>query len=121
MNTKWLDFFAGGNTVMIRNEKEFNKFRDFIDDLGLREIFKKDKTFEDWQHLSVINNYDPNCIIFEYQPFKGMTFGYTKEESEKWYGQEPFTVDIFDSFYKNSKLFENNKTKNKEVEEEIEK
>lgn len=39
-DNKWLDFFAGGNTIMVRNEQEFNKFRDFIEDLGIRNFLK---------------------------------------------------------------------------------
>lgn len=120
-DNKWLDFFAGGNTIMVRNEQEFNKFRDFIEDLGIRSFFKKDRTFADWQYLSIINNHDPNCIIFEYQPFKGMTFGYTVEESKEWYGQEPFNVNVVDYFYKNSRLFEKDNHLSKDLEEEIEK
>ncbi len=104
--TKWLDFFAGLNTMMIRNEQEFTKFRDFLDNLGLGKLLKKYREFSDWQRLSIINNHNPECIIFEYQVGKGMTFGYTKEESVNWYGQEPLTVDVLASFYKNSNLFD---------------
>lgn len=108
--TKWLDFLTGVNTMMITNEQEFNKFRAFLDNLGLSKFLKNYREFSDWQHLSVINNHDPKCIIFEYQVGKGMTFGYTREDSIKWYGQEPLTVDVVDSFYKNSNLFNENKT-----------
>lgn len=118
---KWLDFFGGINTIIVNNEIEFNKFYDFMNDLGLQGLFHNTTTFGEWQHLSIINGKDPNCIIFEYQPGKGMTFGYTKESSKEWYGEEPLNINDLDSFYKNSKLVEKNKSLEVELEEEIEK
>lgn len=118
-NIKWLDFFSGINTIMVTNEKEFNKFRDFLDDLGLSCLLRNEREFSDWQRLSKINGHDPNCIIFEYQPRKGMSFGYTKESSKEWYGEDPFTIDVLDSFYQNSKLIENNKNLDVDLEPEI--
>lgn len=117
---KWLDFFIGANTVMVTNETEFNKFVKFLDDLGVNCLLGDDRKFSDWQHLSIINNYDPNCILFEFQPGKGMTFGSTIEESINWCGDKPLTVEVFDLFYKNSKLVEKNKEVNLDLEEEIE-
>lgn len=116
---KWLDFFCGLNTLMVTNEKEFNQFRDFLDDIALGKLLNKYRSFSDWQQLSVINGKDPNCIIFEYQPTKGMTFGYTIASSKEWYEKEPMTVKDLVSFYKSSKLVE--KVSNLEIEEEIEK
>lgn len=117
--TKWLEFISGINTIMITNEEEFNKFRDFLTILGLDELLKNENTFSDWQHLSEINGKDPNCIIFEFQLHKGMTFGYTKESSKNWYGKEPLTVEVIDNFFKKlEKLRDENRI---EIEEEIEK
>lgn len=113
---KWLDFFAGVNTIIITNEKDFNKFRNFLDDIGLGCLLKNERNFSDWQHLSIINGHNPNCIIFEYQPGKGMTFGSTKEESKEWYGDEPFNVSVFDSFYSNSNLINKDKVEELEIE-----
>ena len=103
-----LDFFSGSNTIMITNEKEFNKFREFLDNLGVSCLLRGERDFSDWQRLSKINGHNPNCIIFEYQPRKGMTFGYTKESSTKWYGEEPYTIEVLDSFFENSKLYKEN-------------
>ncbi len=111
-NIKWLDFLSGINTIKITNEYEFNRFKKFLDDIGLGKLLNNYRDYYDWQHLSVINNHDPNCILFEYQPGKGMTFGSTIEESKDWHGEEPLTVNDLDSFYKNSNII------NKELEEE---
>lgn len=119
---KWLDFLAGINTLMITSETEFNKFRDFLDDIGLGGLLKNDREFFNWQRLSKINGYDPNCIIFEFQPGKGMTFGYDKESSKEWYGEYPLTIDVIDSFYNNSKLVKKDKVMSeKNIEEDLEK
>lgn len=122
-DNKWLDFIAGINTIMVSNEEEFNKFRKFLDDLGIGKILNDYRTFSDWQHLSEINNKNPNYIVFEFQITKGLTFGYTKESSKDWFGVEPLNVKDLESFYKNSKLlsmrFE--KKAKLDLEEEIEK
>lgn len=100
---KWLDFLSGLNTIVISNEKEFNKFRDFLMDIGLEILLRNETEYADWRQISLINNYNPDCIIFEFQPAKGMTIGYTIESSKEWYGEDPMTVDVLDSFYKNSR------------------
>lgn len=109
---KWLDFLSGINTIKITNEYEFNIFKKFLDDIGLGDLLNNYRDYYDWQHLSVINNHDPNCILFEYQPGKGMTFGSTIEESKDWHGKDPLIVNDLDCFYKNSNLV------NKELVEE---
>lgn len=113
---KWLDFFGGVNTIIVRNKSEFNKFYNFMSDLGLQGLFHNDKTFEAWQHLAKINGCVSNYIIFEYQPSKGMTFGYSIEASKDWYDKEPLTVDILDAFYSNSTLLKNKNEINKDLE-----
>ena len=118
---KWLDFFGGVNTIIVNNESEFNKFYNFMSDLGLQGFFHNDKTFKAWQHLAIINGRVSDYIIFEYQPCKGMTFGYTKEESKNWYDKEPLTIEIVDAFYSNSKLFKTENKNDKDLNLEIEK
>lgn len=113
---KWLDFFGGVNTIIVRNKSEFNKFYNFMSDLGLQGLFHNDKTFEAWQHLAKINGCVSNYIIFEYQPSKGMTFGYSIEASKDWYDKEPLTVDVLDAFYSNSTLLKNKNEINKDLE-----
>lgn len=122
-DNKWLDFIAGINTIMVSNEEEFNKFRKFLDDLGIGKILNDYRTFSDWQHLSEINNKNPNYIVFEFQITKGLTFGYTKESSKDWFGVAPLNVKDLESFYKNSKLLSMRFEKKAELdlEEEIEK
>ena len=118
---KWLDFFGGVNTIIVRNKSEFNKFYNFMSDLGLQGLFHNDKTFEAWQHLAKINGCVSDYIIFEYQPSKGMTFGYSIEESKNWYDKEPLDVSVLDSFYSNSKLFNQNNNLKKDLDIQLEK
>lgn len=103
-NVKWLDFINGINSLMIKNEKDFEEFKNFICDIGLKDYLNNQTEFSDWQHLSIINNCNPDCIIFEIQPGKGLSFGYTEEESKNWFGENPLNVSIFESFYENSQL-----------------
>ena len=92
-----------------------------MNDLGLQDFFHGVKDFSEWQHLSKINKYPSDYIIFEYQPCKGMTFGYTIEQSKEWYEEEPLPVNVVDSFYNKSKLFNQNKNLNHDMDLEIEK
>lgn len=120
---KWLDFIAGINSIIVSNEDEFNKFRKFLDDLGIGKLLKDYRTFSAWKHLAIINNKNPNYLIFEFQITKGLTFGYTKESSKNWFGVEPLNVKDLESFYVNSKLLNMkfDKKNENELEEEIEK
>lgn len=120
---KWLDFIAGINSIIVSNEEEFNKFRKFLDDLGIGKLLKDYRTFSAWKHLAIINNKNPNYLIFEFQITKGLTFGYTKESSKNWFGVEPLNVKDLESFYVNSKLLNMkfDKKNENELEEEIEK
>ena len=110
-NGEWLDFFGGINSIIVKDKKEFNEFYNFMSDLGLQDFFHNKTTFEEWQHLAIINGRVSDYIIFEYQPEKGMTFGYSIESSKDWYGTEPLDVSVFDSFYKNSRLFDSDNSK----------
>lgn len=112
-NTEWLNFLSGGNSLLINNEKEFEKFSKFLDYLGLKSFLLNYNTYSEWQHLAKINNRESDYIIFECSPSKGITFGYTKESSLDWYGEEPYNVDIIDNFFENLNL------SNKELEEII--
>ena len=120
---KWLDFIAGINSIIVSNEEEFNKFRKFLDDLGIGKLLKDYRTFSAWKHLAIINNKNPNYLIFEFQITKGLTFGYAKESSKNWFGVEPLNVKDLESFYVNSKLLNMkfDKKNENELEEEIEK
>lgn len=120
---KWLDFIAGINSIIVSNEEEFNKFRKFLDDLGIGKLLKDYRTFSAWKHLAIINNKNPNYLIFEFQITKGLTFGYTKESSKNCFGVEPLNVKDLESFYVNSKLLNMkfDKKNENELEEEIEK
>lgn len=120
---KWLDFIAGINSIIVSNEEEFNKFRKFLDNLGIGKLLKDYRTFSAWKHLAIINNKNPNYLIFEFQITKGLTFGYTKESSKNWFGVEPLNVKDLESFYVNSKLLNMkfDKKNENELEEEIEK
>jgi hypothetical protein len=118
---KWLDFLSGLNTIVINNEKEFNKFRDFLMDIGLEVLLRNETEYADWQRISLINNYSPDCIIFEFQPAKGMTIGYTVESSKEWYGEDPMTVDVLDAFYENSRCAKEDKFVELDLEEDIDK
>lgn len=115
---KWLDFIAGINTIIVSNEDEFNKFRKFLDDLGIGKLLKNYRTFSAWKHLAIINNKNPNYLIFEFQITKGLTFGYTKESSKDWFGVQPLTVKDLESYYKNSKLLNKKNTNKLEPEKE---
>lgn len=111
-DNKWLDFISGNNTLLIENEKDFNKFKDFLEYLNLGKELKNYNTYKEWEHLAKINNHDYGYIIFEYQPYKGLTFGYNKESSKDWYGADPLTIKDID-------LVE--KVKNNEFNNKVEK
>lgn len=91
-NFKWIDFLSKNNTLLINNETEFNQFKKFLQHLGLIGILKKDTEYYNWQHLAGINGKPTNYIIFEYDNYKGLTFGYTIKESKNWYEKAPLTI-----------------------------
>lgn len=95
---KWIDFITNSNSLLVNNEKEFEKFKEFLNKLDLIDELKGYNHFYEWQKLAKINDYDDEYIIFEFQPNKGLTFGYTIDSSKKWFGLEPMNVDDFDSF-----------------------
>lgn len=108
-NNKWLEFITGNNTLLIDNENDFNKFKEFLEYLNLSDVLNKYNTYSEWEHLAKINNYDYGYIIFEFQPYKGLTFGYTKESSKNWYGDDPLTIKNIDLVEKVKKNILNRK------------
>ena len=128
---KYFPKFKYANQITVRELLQMRS--GLVDYLNAAELYFKDeeslkilndyRTFSDWQHLSEINNKNPNYIVFEFQITKGLTFGYTKESSKDWFGVEPLNVKDLESFYKNSKLLSMRFEKKAELdlEEEIEK
>ena len=56
------------------------------------DILNKETEFYNWQVLAKINGYPTNYIIFEYDNYKGLSFGYTIEEAKDWYEKNPLTI-----------------------------
>lgn len=102
-NFKWIDFLSKSNTLLISNEKEFNQFKKFLQHLGMLSILKKDTEFYNWQHLAGINGKPTSYIIFEYDNYKGLTFGYTIDESKRWHEKEPLTIKDLELIQSNIK------------------
>ena len=90
---KWIDFLSHNNTLLITNEKEFNSFKRFLNKLGIVDILGNNTDYIEWKSLARINNTNPNSILFEYDNYKGLTFGSTIEESKNYYGVNPLIVD----------------------------
>ena len=89
---KWLSFLSTNNTLLINNEIEFEQFKTFLLKLDMIDILRGYMQYSDWQYIAKNNGYPINYIIFEYNNFKGLTFGYTIEKSKEWYEKEPLTV-----------------------------
>lgn len=107
-NFKWIDFLSTKNTLLIKNETEFNQFKKFLLHLGMIGILRKDTEYYNWQHLAGINRKPTSYIIFEYDNYKGLTFGYTIEESKKWYEKEPLTIKDLELIQNNIKNNDSN-------------
>ena len=90
---KWIDFLSTNNTLMISNKSEFIKFKSFLKKVDMLDILRDNTNFSDWQRLSINNGFPRNYIIFEYNNYKGLTFGYTIESSIEWYEKKPFTMN----------------------------
>lgn len=89
---KFVEFLNGGNTIAISGVKDFNSLNSLCKKVGLDCI-----TDNYWNllHLAQINNCAINniTVLVEYQPYKGLTFGYkTIEDSEKWYEKKPWKM-----------------------------
>lgn len=96
---KWIDFLSGNNTIKVTNENEFNKFKEFLNYLGITDILNGTNTFSEFQKLAQINNLDKNVFLFEYVNHKGLTWSDNIQKSINWYDKEPINVselEIFD-------------------------
>ena len=106
---KWIDFLSGNNVIKVTNEKEFNKFKRFLEGCGLVEILGKDTSYFDWQDNAFLNEKNEYVFLFEYNNYKGLTWWDNENEAKDWYEKEPIEVDDLDEFF-------NNKTIKKEDE-----
>ena len=96
----WLKFLTGQNTILIRNEIEFQLLYDFTKEVGLPTIFESNTTFEAWENICKINNLDcSNGILFEFDANKGISFYTEIEQSIEWYGDVPLTVECLRSYF----------------------
>lgn len=89
---KLVEFLNGANTVIISGEKDFISFKSWCKKVGLTCPWSNyDSLFNLARFNGCTINHD--TVLVEYQPYKGFTFGYNSfEESEKWYGMKPWTV-----------------------------
>ena len=94
---KFVEFLNGANTIKISGERDFTMLRTAMKKVGL-DCFSNYEGFGNYYDLLSIARIN-NCLInystilVEYQPYKGLTFGYrTYEESENWYGKKPWTM-----------------------------
>lgn len=84
-------FIDGENTIVIRNKKEFAMLEQILKPLGISLRF----SYEEYKNLAVINHCkNPNIIILENQPGKGITFYRDIKNSVDWYGVEPFEASM---------------------------
>lgn len=102
-NFKWIEFLSKNNTLLINNEKEFNQFKKFLQHLDMLSILGKNTEYYNWQYLAGINCKPTNYIIFEYDNYKGLTFGYTVQKSKDWYDKEPLTIKDLEIIQSNIK------------------
>lgn len=100
---KFVEFLNGANTVRISSQSDFNSMHSLFHKVGL-DFFDDPQVGADYYGLLSLAEFN-QCVIgymtilVEYQPGKGLSFGYKSyEESEKWYGQKPWSVkEIRDS------------------------
>ena len=92
-NYKFIDFLSNQNVIKITNEKEFIRFYNFLEKLGLVDILNSKIKFQDWQKLALINNRNLHCFLFEYDNTRGLTWSDDIQKSIDWYGTEPLTVE----------------------------
>ena len=124
-NYKWIDFLSNCNVIKVTNEKEFNIFKKFLCECGLRDILYDSNTFDDFQHLAKINNRNTDLFLFEYNNAKGLTWSDDIKSSIEWYGQKPISVKELQEFFekkvidtKNEKAF--SKNQNADIDYEYE-
>ena len=92
-NFKFVEFLSTNNTIIINNEEDFKKFKKFLKKINMLGILKGEEDFYYWLRLTRINNCYFGYIIFEYNNYKGLTFGYSIDKSIEWYGLPPIKVE----------------------------
>lgn len=88
----WIDFLSGNNVVEVRNEEDFNIFKNFLIKHELFGILKGLLTFKDWQKLAVVNGKPDDIFLFEYTNHKGLTWSSDRNAAIEWYGKEPLLL-----------------------------
>lgn len=89
---KFVEFLNGANTIKVSGQRDFTMLKTALNKVGLDCLCGD---YYELLHLADINHCAINysTILVEYQPGKGLTFGYkTIQESEDWYGQKPWTM-----------------------------
>lgn len=89
---KFVEFLNGANTIKITGQRDYAMLKAALKKVGLDCL---GDGYYDLLHLAMINNCAINysTILVEYQPHKGLTFGYKSiKDSEDWYGQKPWTM-----------------------------
>lgn len=108
-----LTFINTGNSVIINNQEELDILVSLLKIYGI--TLEQDK-YNDWIFLARLNNHPTDYIIFEYENYKGFTFGNTKEESVKWFEMEPFEItDLYTNADKDNIFF----SKFKNIEDKL--
>lgn len=118
-NYSWIDFLSGTNVIKVTNEKEFNTFKNFLQEYGLIEILNTETEYADWQKLATINGKNKNVFLFEYNNHKGLTWGDNIKEAIEWYDKEPINVSELQE-YLDKNIIKNNKNFDSKNDKEIE-
>lgn len=101
MELLYLLFLSGNNTVIVRNEKEYEDLRNVMKLLGKGKEFDTFGDYNYCKHLFQINGRTEDYMIFEHQQYKGFTFGYDIQSSKDWYGLEPIEAsDLVNEYRK---------------------
>ena len=91
---KFVEFLNGANTVKVSGIRDYDTLKSLLNKVGL-DCFPALGHYYNLLTAAQRNHCDINgiTVLVEYQPYKGLTFGYhSYEESEKWYGMKPWTV-----------------------------
>ena len=96
--SKLISFLSHGNTILIRNEKEFSELVKKMRSVGIALFssysydtllkYTKDNIERHGYH------YDMDGVLVEFENGRGAAIGWKSiEESEDWFGEKPFTWD----------------------------
>ena len=92
----FITFITGQGTILVKDEKDFNKFVNMLKDHKCEQILKNRKMdgqdWNEWLSLATLNGLDPNCFVFEYQPGKGLSWYDNVEKPTEWYGEAPMKL-----------------------------